>query len=226
MGDAELRFAWIAALALITLIASKPATAELALDLLDAPVAYSADFTLSGPRGTYHGKVWHAKGRERRDVATSGGGQGLLIQRESGMAYLLGLSGRWYVGLSLKAAGAFAGGLDNWTVVRTKAGEDNVAGIRATRWKVRADGPKGGFSGHVWISRDGIVVKAAGVVDKADGDDQVVEMVLSGLKVGSVDARMLDVPQGWFGLDLRKLPPERVEQAIEAAKPLLEGGRQ
>ncbi|CAA7622377.1 hypothetical protein [Magnetospirillum sp. SS-4] len=214
----------MAALALLTVVAAKPAAAvESAIELLDAPVSYTADFTLTGPRGTYRGKVWHAKGRERREVATSGGGQGVLIQRDTGNAYLLGLSGRWYVGLSLAAAGAFAGGLDGWTVTRTKVGDEIVGGIRATRWKARADGPKGGFSGHVWTSRDGIVVKAAGTIDKASGDDQAVEMVLSGLKVGSVDARLLELPQGWFGLDLRKLPAERVAQAIEAAKPLLEG---
>ncbi len=197
--------------------------AEPALDLLDSAASYRADFSISSSRGTYHGTVWHAQGRERREVETSGGGQGVLILRDSDAAYVLGLSGKWYVGLSLKAAGALAGGLDTWRVERSKVREESVAGIRATRWKARADGPKGGFSGDIWTSREGIVVKAVGVVDNANGDDSPVEMTLSGLRVGPVDQQMLEVPQGWFGFDLRKVPADRIQQALEGIKPLLEG---
>ena len=207
----------------LTILAHAAMAAEVALDLLDAPVSYTADFTVSSPRGAYAGKVWHAPGRERRDVATSGGGQGVLILRDTDAAYVLGLSGKWYVGVSLKAAGTLAGGLDSWRVERSKLREESVAGIRATKWKVRADGPKGGFTGEIWTSRDGIVVKAVGVVDNPDGDDQPVEMALSGLRVGAVDRQKLELPQGWFGFDLRKVPADRIEQAIEGIKPLLEG---
>ena len=87
-------------------LASGAMAAESALDLLDSAAPYHADFSVSSPRGTYQGTVWHVHGRERRDVVTSGGGQGVLILRDSDAAYLLGLSGKWYVGLSLKAAGA------------------------------------------------------------------------------------------------------------------------
>lgn len=198
---------------------------EAALDLLDAPVAYSADFTLSSPRGTYHGKVWHAHGRERREVQTSGGGQGVLILRDSDAAYLLGLSGKWYVGLSLRAAGAAAGGLESWRVERSRGRDESVAGVKTTRWKTRADGPRGGFAGDIWISRDGVVVKAVGTLVNPDGDDSPVEMTLSSLRVGQVDAAKLDVPAGWFGFDLRQVPPEGVEKAIAALKPMLEGRR-
>ena len=206
-------------------LASGAMAAESALDLLDSAAPYHADFSVSSPRGTYQGTVWHVHGRERRDVVTSGGGQGVLILRDSDAAYLLGLSGKWYVGLSLKAAGALAGGLDSWRIERSRVREESVAGIRATRWKARADGPKGGFTGDIWTSREGIVVKAVGVIDNPNGDDSPVEMSLSGLRVGAFDRQMLEVPQGWFGFDLRKVPADRIEQAIGGIKPLLEGGR-
>lgn len=205
------------------LLARPAKAAEAALDLLDTATPYTADFTISSGRGTYHGKVWHAKGRERREVATSGGGQAVLLMRDADAAYLLGLSGKWYVGLSLRAAGALAGGLDSWQITRTKLREETVAGLKATRWKARAEGPKGGFVGEIWTTRDGIVVKAVGTIDNANGDDSPVEMTLSGVRVGAVDRQMLELPQGWFGFDLRKVPAERVEQAIEGLKPMLEG---
>ncbi len=204
---------------------SVASAAEPALDLLDAPVAYTADFTVTSARGSYQGKVWHEQGRERREVATAGGGQGVLILRDRDLAYLLGISGKWYVGLSLRSAGAVVGGLESWQVERSRVREESVAGLRATRWKTRADGPRGGFVGEIWTSREGIVVKATGTLNSADGDDGPVEMALSNLRVGQVDRRMLELPQGWFGFDLHQVPPERVEQAVAALKPLLEGRR-
>ncbi|CAA7617120.1 conserved exported hypothetical protein [Candidatus Terasakiella magnetica] len=201
---------------------SRLQAAEMALDLLDAPVPYTADFMLSSAKGTFHGQVWHAKGRERRDVSTTGGGQGVLIRRDTNTAHLLGLSGRWHVALSIPAAAALAGGLDSWTTERQKVREESVAGQRATRWKVQAEGPRGGFDGDIWINRDGIVVKAAGTVSSATGDDSEIQMSLSNLRVGSVDARMLEIPQGWLGFDLSQVPAERVEQAVNGLKPLLQ----
>lgn len=196
--------------------------AEPALDVLDAQVSYSADFTMTGPRGAYTGRVWHAPGSERRDVVTQGGGQGVLIHRDTGTAYFLGIGGKWYVSLSLEAAGAVVGGLQSWAIERTRIGEENVAGMRTTRWTAQASGPKGGFEGEIWTNRDGIVVKAVGTVAAPGGNPSPVEMTLSHLKVGSVDPQMLEVPEGWFSLDLRKLPADRVVQAIEGMKPMLD----
>ncbi len=209
---------------LFALVWGFPATAaEPALDLLDVPVSYTAAFSVTSSRGTYHGRVWHMPGLERREVATAGGGQGLLIDRKGDSATLLGLSGKWYVGLSLRAAAGMVGGLDAWQATRTRVREENVAGLRATRWKTRAEGPKGGFIGDIWTSREGIVVKAVGTLNSADGDDSAVEMTLSDIRVGGVDPQVFDLPKGWFGFDLRQVPADKVVQAVESLKPLLEG---
>lgn len=207
------------------LFAGPVRAADSALDLLDAPVAYTADFTVSSPRGTYSGTVWHQPGLERRDVATSGGGQGVLIDRKADSVHLLGLSGKWAVALSLRAAAGMAGGLDGWTVTRTRLREESVGGIRTTRWKVRAEGPRGGFGGDLWTSREGIAVKVVGTIENASGDDSPVEMALSNLQVGQTDAQALALGKGWFSFDLRSVPPERVVQAVEGLKPLLEARR-
>lgn len=197
--------------------------AEPALDLLDAPVSYTAAFSVTSSRGTYHGRVWHMPGLERREVATSGGGQGILIDRKADAATLLGLSGKWYVGLSLRAAAGMVGGLDAWTASRTRLRDETVAGVKATRWKTRAEGPRGGFTGDIWTSREGVVVKAVGMLNSVEGDDSPVEMTLSDLRVGAVDRQMFELPKGWFGFDLRQVPPDKVVQAVESLKPLLEG---
>lgn len=216
------RLAFLVALLSVAAAWALPAAAEPALDLLDARVPYAADFTVTSGRGTYTGQVWHMPGMERRDFATAAGGQALIVRRDQDAAYLLKPAGRWYVALGLRAVGVLAGGIDAMTAERRKVRDETVGGIPATRWKVKAGGPRGGFDGEMWTSRDGIVVKAAGRL--GDGADaEPVEMALSGLKVGPVDARLFELPSGWLGMDLRKVPPEKVEQALEGLRPMLQG---
>lgn len=200
------------------------AAAERALDLLDAAVAFTADFMVSGDKGTYHGSVWHAPGRERRDFSTKDGGQAVILRRDTNSAYLLKPSGRWYVGLAFTAVGALAGGIDTLTVERTRQGTDTIAGIKTTRYKVAGNGPKGSrFDGHAWFTNDGVMMKAEGTVTESNGRRSEVATALSNLRLGKVDERMFELPAGWMGMDLRSVPPERLAQAIEAMRPLLEG---
>lgn len=208
----------------LTLWAVPAAAAERALDLLDVPVSYTADFTVTSDKGTYSGTVWHAKGRERRDFGTQGGGQTVLLRRDTDSAYLMKPSSRWYVGLGFEAVGALAGGIDNLTVDRKRLREEGIGNIHATRYKVVANGPKGArFDGDAWFSKEDILVRAAGVLTDPSGRASEVEMTLSDLKVGRVDERMFELPAGWLGMDLRSVPPEKVAQAVEGLRPMLEG---
>lgn len=202
------------------------AAAERALDLLDVPVSYTADFTVSGDKGSYRGTVWHTPGRERRDFETQGGGQTVLLRRDTDSAYLMKPSQRWYVGLGFQAVGSLAGGIDALTVERTKLRDETVGAIRATRYKVAAVGPKGTrFDGDAWFSKEGILVRALGMMTGPDGRKSDVETVLSGLKIGRVEERIFELPAGWLGMDLRSIPPEKIAQAIGNLMPMLEGRR-
>lgn len=198
--------------------------AERALDLLDPPVSYTADFVVSGDKGTYRGTVWHMPGRERRDFSTKDGGQAVILRRDTDAAYLLKPGGRWYVGLGFAAVGNLAGGLDQLTVERTRQGVDTVAGLKATRYKVHGQGPKGSrFDGHAWFSTEGVMLKAEGTLTAADGRAAQVRTELSNLRLGKVDETVFTLPSGWFGMDLRSVPADRIAQAVESLKPLLEG---
>jgi hypothetical protein len=225
MQEANVRpVMWMAMLAVALLASGRARAAESALDLLDAPVAYTAAFTVSSDKGTYRGRVWHQPGRERREWETNGGGQAVIVRRDTDAAYLLKPTGKWYVGLGLKAVAALAGGLDGMQVDRRKLRDETVAGVRATRWKTRAEGPRGRFDGDLWTTAAGIVVKVAGTVAEPGGAPSRVEMALADLDLGEpVDAALFDPPKGWFGMDLRQVPPDRIEQAVEGLKPLLEG---
>ncbi|HLO77494.1 MAG TPA: hypothetical protein VK196_13645 [Magnetospirillum sp.] len=218
-------FRWLSSVAVaVGLFAASAQAAERAIDLLDVPVSYTANFTVSSDHGTYRGTVWHALGRERRDFGTQAGGQTLLLRRDIDTAYLMKPSSRWYVGLGFEAVSTLAGGIDSLRVDRQKLREESVGGIRATRYTVAATGPKGSrFDGDAWFSKEGILVRASGHLSDGDGRRSPVETSLSELQVGRVDERVFELPAGWLGMDLRSMPPERIAQAVEGLKPLLEG---
>lgn len=218
------RLSFLIAAVLMVAAGAAGAAATTALDLLDAPVAYTASFTVTSDKGTYRGTVWHEPGRERRDFDTSGGGQTVLLRRDTGSAYLLKASGRWYVGLALDAAAGLAGGIDAMAVARTRVRDETVAGIPATRYRIDAAAPRGDrFVGDAWFSRDGILVKASGTVTSRSGRSTPVETALAGLKRGKVDERLFELPAGWLGMDLRSVPADRIEAAVESLRPMLEG---
>ncbi len=214
---------WLSPLLLAAAVLAAPArAAERAIDLLDVPVSYTANFTVTGDKGTYNGKVWHAPGRERRDFDTQGGGQTVLLRRDTDSAYLIKPGGRWYVGLGFQAVGELAGGLDQLVVERTKLREENVAGLKATRYKVAAKGPKNSrFDGHAWFSKEDILVRAEGVMTAPNGQQSQVETALSSLKIGRVEERVFELPAGWLGMDLRSVPPEKIAQAVQGLMPML-----
>jgi hypothetical protein len=198
--------------------------AEAALDLLDVAESYRADFTVSSTRGVYQGRVWHQPGQERREVDTKNGPQAVLIDRTNGTAHLIGPNGVWSVGLSLPSAGALVGGLDSWRVERHREGEERVGAIRASRWATTAQGPYGRFDGRIWLSPEGILVKADGRITNGEGDGQAVTMTLSNLKIDPIDPLRFELPQGGLALDFRQVPPEQIARALEQVRPLL-GGR-
>lgn len=213
------------ALVAVMLVMAGPAAAENVLDLLDAKVSYQAQFYVDDGKEIYRGTVWHAPGRQRRDVVTKSGDQILLLRRDTDRAFLMKPSAKWYVGLSLPAAAFLAGGLDSMVVQRSRLKVETVAGLRATKFRIAAIASKGGrFDGDAWFSKDGILVRAKGILTHPNGRAMPVETALEQVKLGAVDEALFDLPAGWFGLDLGTIPAENIGSVLESMRPML-GGR-
>ena len=195
---------------------------EKALDLLDAPVAYSASYRASDGAGEFTGKVWHQPGKERRDFDTKGGGQSLLLLKEQDAAYLIKQSGKWYVAVGYHAAIALAGGFDAMTVTRQPKGSEVVNGIKTSRSHIAAHTADGReFAGELWTLASGVPVKVEGIETEPGGKQTHVTLEQTDIAVGHVGNDHFDVPQGYMGINLKKIPPEKLVQAIQGIMPLL-----
>lgn len=202
------------------------AGAESALDLLDAPVAYSATYRASDGKGVFSGKVWHEPGRERRDFETKSGDQSVLLRRDNDSAYLMKPSGKWYVAVGFHAALSLAGGFDGMSVSRQKVGPDSVEGQNSTRFHITANTKDGrGFVGDLWSLASGIPVKVEGVETEPTGKKTQVSLIQTNIIAGPIEAGRLDVPQGYMGINLKTVSAENLNQAIQSITPLLNGGK-
>lgn len=176
-----------------------------AADVLDAKVDYSADFYVKSDKGTYSGKVYHSAGKDRREFATSGGGQVLLLRRDTNNAYMLTPHQRFYVGMTYQQVSALVGDIEAMDIERTSMGDDTVAGVPTTRYEVSGTSPQGGrFVGDMWFTQDGILMKALGTVT-FNGKETPVETGLRNLRRGHIDPMQFELPADYKGLPLQGL---------------------
>jgi len=165
-----------------------------ALTALDAPVEFRAEYSVSADDQTWRGTVVHAPGRERRDFATALGTQAVLLRRDIDQAAVLWPQRKWYLTTSLRALAGIFGGPDGIKLDRRRDGKETVGDERCMRWI--ADG---GFSGRLWYSADGILIRAAGVL-RVKGHETSVVTQLARIRRIAVDPDEFELPLGYRGL--------------------------
>ena len=176
-------------------------------ELLDAKIDYTADFYLISDQGRFQGSVIHAPGRERRDYDTSGGRQGLLLRRDIDQAAVLWPERKWYVSTTFQAVADLVGGFDGVTVERKADGQERISGEMTTRYQISGGSAGGGrFHGHMWFTKDGILMKMLGKVT-FNGREIPVETALSNVLRVKADGSAFVLPSDFTGvpLDISKL---------------------
>ena len=205
---------------------AESAGAEKALDILDAPVSYTATYVASDSKGVFAGKVWHQPGRERRECETKHGPMSALLQRDQDAAYLINPAAKWVVAVSFHAAVSLAGGLDELVLTKQKIGPESVEGQKTIRYHLAASGVGGReFVGDLWALPSGVPVKVSGVETEPGGKKAEVSLIQTNIRVGPVNGAVdLEAPQGFMSINLRKVTPENLTKAIASLAPLLGGG--
>jgi len=196
------------AIAAVTLVTAFPAwaTPVSVADLLDAKTNFAADFyLLSGSKGDYRGSVVHAPGRERREFDTATGHQALLLRRDIDEATMLWPERKWFVTTSFTSAAAMAGltgGIEGVMLDRKAAGKETISGEPCARYDVNGTSDQGGeFHGRMWMTRDGILMKAAGTLN-FQGRETKVETGLLNLQRITADPTAFVLPSDYKGLPL------------------------
>jgi hypothetical protein len=158
---------------------------------------YSADAvakTEGQPDST--SKIWYTKEKVRVDVSHQGQTMSVIMDRPAKKMTVLIPKSKMFQSEDLpegESNNPIATG--TWEVA--KAGDENVAGIAATKWTVSGKGADGrAFTGFIWTTKENIQVKMDGEAEE-EGKKVKVTSELKNLKIGPVDAKVFEIPKDY-----------------------------
>jgi len=157
-------------------------------------VEYSADRVMETEAGTFEGKVYAAKDKERSETSLQGMTSVMILRRDKQLGYMLMPTQKMYQQMDFAKAQQQSGGQAADQVEITEVGSDTIEGQPTTKYKlIMKDGSAGGF---MWFTKDGILMKMDTVVKNGRNKSRMT-VTLKNLKIGSQDASLFEVPTGY-----------------------------
>jgi Domain of unknown function (DUF4412) len=180
---------------LIALLGLACCAGELHAASLPAPsVEYSADRIVETEAGTFEGKVYSARDRERSETSMQGMQSVMILRRDRQIGWMLMPAQKMYQEMDFAKAQQQSGAAPDDQVEITEVGSDTVEGHGTTKYKMlMKDGSAGGF---IWITAEGIAVKMD-MLSKADGEKTRITMTLRNLQIGAQDPQLFELPAGY-----------------------------
>jgi len=172
----------------------------------DASVPYRAERTVWVNGQSYSGAVMSEPGHQRHDQTLFGLPEVFLLDTASAKGFLVLPSVKTYLEFPFPPLMAE---LDAKDLLRDPVGQDKVAGLAATKYRVDHTARDGSRAeGFLWLARGGILVKLDVAVTRAHGGRPMhVAMELSDLVRGPVDPALFVLPQGYARLPVGALAP-------------------
>jgi len=165
---------------------------------LPAPtVEYSADRVIESEAGTFTGKVYSAKDRERTDMSMGEMQTVMILRRDKQLGYMLMPMQKSYQQIDFAQAAQQSGAAPDDQVEITVVGNETVEGFDSTKYKmVMKDGSAGGF---IWITQQGIPVKMD-MLSKSGREKSRMTMTLKNLAVGTQDPQLFELPADYSAM--------------------------
>jgi hypothetical protein len=189
----------VAVAAMILAVTAPPVRAA---TLADAKIGFSADRTLVVDGKTYLGKMWTMPGMERHEQNINGIPADFILRGDTPIAAIVLPQLHTVVQFALPPElRLFA----DPKLTRHPAGHETISGIATTKYEIDETVAEGHGAGTLWLSKDGIPMRAAGTFTKPNGKITTIRWELSHVHVEAQPAALFEPPPGFA-----KLPPEAV----------------
>lgn len=160
-------------------------------------VEYSADRIIDSEAGTFTGKVYATKDKERTEISMSGMQSVTIVRRDKQLGWMLMPSHRMYSQMDLSRAQQQSGSAPSDQVTIEQVGSDVVEGHATTKYKLlMKDSTAGGF---IWITDQGIAIKMD-MLSKEGGKKSRMTVTLKNLQVGPQDTQLFELPSGYTAM--------------------------
>jgi hypothetical protein len=184
-------------LALVALCTLGVTTQMEAATLPGPTVEYSADRVMETSAGTFNGKVYATKDKERSETSMGSMQSVMILRRDRQLGWMLMPSHKMYQTMDFAKAQAQSGAAPDDQVEITEVGSESIEGFQAKKFKMlMKDGTAGGF---IWITEHGIPVKMD-MLSKSGGEKSRMTVTLKNLKVGPQDAQLFELPSGYTAM--------------------------
>jgi hypothetical protein len=192
----------LALAALFLIVLGAPARAE---NILDAPISFSAERTVTIDGRAFTGPMFHAPGRERDEQSLLGMEEVFILDAQTDAGYLVLQNLKTYVAFPFPPL--LQALLDPSRIAEARGHDviDHIPTIKYRIDKTAPDGSRG--AGFAWISKRGVLMKLAGTITAPQGHQTKVTMVLSRFREGPQDPRLFTVPKGLHQLPAAALAP-------------------
>jgi Domain of unknown function (DUF4412) len=181
----------------LLLAAALPAVA----DLPEAKVEYAADSSMETAQGAMQGRVFHARGKERREMNASGERMVTISRQDKKVMWMLMPEQKAYMEMALGSS-TDQGDISGWAFEQTVVGPEDLDGLKTTKSKVTAKGPRGEkMGGFWWTTADGVTVKMD-MLALEKGSKMRIKMELKNLKVGKQDPALFEIPAGYSKMQM------------------------
>jgi hypothetical protein len=191
---------------ILAISACGAATQGAAAMLGDAKVAFRAERTVTVNGRRYAGILVHSPGHQRHEQDLLGMHEVFLLDIAAARGFLVLPGLKTYVEFPFPALMAE---LDAPDLVQSPAGEETIAGIRTTKYRVDHRAKDGSRAqGFAWVSRAGILMKLDVEVTRAHGGKPIaIALELSNLQMGPQEPHQFDLPAGYSRLPGDALGP-------------------
>ncbi len=193
----------IALIPFVALLAGAPASGE---TLGDPQIGFSADRVLVLDGKSYVGKMWNMPGEQRHEQELPALKPVFILRADSGIGDVVLPQLHTVVELALPKALSVLG---KPGLLGSPVGRETVNGVATTKYAVDRDIPDGHAAGSLWLSGDGIPMKAEARFTDHKGKVSTIYWELRNVRIGRQDAALFEAPAGYS-----KLPPEAAAQLL------------
>lgn len=160
---------------------------------------FTADLTIVGKQGTYHGKMYAGSNALRTDVRLSSGVTTSIIVRYDKRIEWILIPGRRYIVAPIETSGDLLSALRDKSarVEKQDLGRENVGAYACEKYRVKVSGKGRKESGWIWVARGqgmkGFIVKAR---DRKSGES----VELSHIQLSAPNPSLFNLPAGYHQL--------------------------
>jgi hypothetical protein len=160
-------------------------------------VEYSADRVIESESGTFSGKVFATKDKERTESSMKGMQTITILRRDKHIGWMLMPMHHMYNQMDLGKAQQQSGATPSDQVDIQNVGTETVEGHTTTKYKMlMKDGDAGGF---IWITEQGIAIKMD-MLSKSGKKKTRMTITLTNLQIGPQDAQLFELPSGYSAM--------------------------